>query len=330
MTTPSPYPMYPWTGLPPHVARILADAPLAEGAERAGRALAVQGDVLLAQLEALARWIRGGCRLVTVSEASCRVLASAAVRLPQPVVDPWRHGAFFALPLPGEDGRADALIYVEPLADRQGIRYCAEARGPGRLLGERVAGAPPNIGILLLHPVSPRAGFRLPIYDRQEALLAPRVPTLDPGDLATVAPWARHVAASALAAIQADPEISLNRRKVPEPRGGRRNPVHPRKLTLSDDGTRLLARRWQTEDQAGAHAEHAPHTPATLHSVRPHYAGVWVREPAPGEAVQATQERNGRTYHLVRRVRGRDGPYARGTTLRAAEAAMVAGFDDLQ
>ena len=107
-----------------------------------------------------------------------------------------------------------------------------------------------------------------------------------------------------------------------------------RRLTLSEDGCRVIEQRQaeeETRDESPRQREpQGPRSPVSLHRVDPHDVHLWVREPNPGEEILGQKEgARGRPLFRVKRLRGREGKYIRGHELRPAASRMIAQRGDL-
>ena len=138
---------------------------------------------------------------------------------------------------------------------------------------------------------------------------------------------------NALAAYLAEPEIIEGRRKKAKKAKVKGQVQNVRRYTLTEDGARLITRRWVIEDAEKERELKAPSSPRTmsmaLHTVVPHFCRMWVRAPRADEPVLGTRQGKSGTLFLVRRRRGHGTGYARGGPVRAKRGVLVTGLDDV-
>ena len=296
-------------------------------------------------LTGVSSWLHSSRRLIELSGSSVGLLSAHAPRfeaLPVSLGEPWKKGVVFfwgiAL-LKGLRTREREIVYdkaaayVEPMeGEEPGIRACLWLR---EVYGE---GSRWNTVVdRMIQPSDFVYDMSLLTYTRSDALYrTPKLGLLEDGTRIDKSDMMA-LLVNALATLHSDPQVDFGFRKAPRRRGRTGAIRGVKRMTLTEDGVRLVTRRWATLDRLDDEApniEHSKHRSMCLHTVNPHDTKVWVKAPKEYERVLDTKDRvlkNGSTSTLfcVVRKRGLKGAYARGSGLRPKQARVVTGVEDL-
>ena len=297
-------------------------------------------------LTGVSSWLHGSRRLIELSGSSVGLLSAHAPRfeaLPVSLGAPWKKGVVFfwntSLHERLQTQKREHIVhdkaaaYVEPMAGEEpGIRACLWLREvyDGGTQWSTVVDRRVNMSDLI-YDVS------LLTYTRSDALYrTPKLGLLEDGTRIDKSDMMA-LLINALAALHSDSQVDFGFRKAPRRRGRTGAIRGVKRMTLTEDGARLVTRRWATLDRLDDEApniEHSKHRSMCLHTVNPHDTKVWVKAPKEYERVLDTKDRvlkNGSTSTLfcVVRKRGRKGAYARGSGLRPKQSRVVTGVEDL-
>jgi hypothetical protein len=277
-------------------------------------------------MHGMTRWLHGPRHLVDVTGQSVELLTTWEPRfhaLPVVSEKPWMRGAMFRL---GKGTAMEILVYIEPLeGEHPGVRYITWYRLPKKQIWGTVL---PKGG-----PVDQLDTYTYMDYVLQSKSMLGIAEDGTRIDLDLT----RAACLNALAAMFEAPNIVHGTRSAPTARG-KEGPIHRvKRLTLNEDGARLVTTRWSIEDaetKARSPILHRPHASPSLHVVNPHHWKVWVNKPRFDEHILETRKRARKdettfVQYLVARLRGKNGPYSRGGELQPKIATMVTGIDDL-
>lgn len=373
---PMPGATFPWMDMPAHLVVALATgqlenaAPLAyEKCERLhicmdhsdyGRPLPPATRYPTRQaLLGMAHWLRSTRRIVTVSTFAIKKLTE---ELPDPrfwsiprartADEAARLGQMFHIHL-NPERHEEYLLYLEPVPNREGVRYCCWGRTLDRKWG--VVVPRPFKAVYDEADIEWEERWQLAEYSSLSSMLGMLLGCNTDATRIDLTALLK-IGINAYAAINDSPNILVGHRNAPKPKGGevQRGLRDIKRLTLSEDATHLVTRRWITidaekrEEAQRAEAEERakrPHGSPSLHTVQPHDFQVWVKKPLAherilGEIKRERQVKNKagkvirtETYSLFRVVRRRTGPeggtYTRGSDVKPKKAALVTGPDDL-
>lgn len=304
---------------------------LIEGQERMGAMVLPQdAHAIMIENEAIARWIRGPRRYIRLTDASKNILNWIEPRfrdLPINYQAPWMNGLMLEL-------ANDVLCYIEPWEDSgdTGVRTCfwyIDRAPPG-----------PDWSIVMNRTVSWKKSELPPgmeFYTDMHCELdtASLLIRMDDNSRFPYRSYL-HLAINALAAYHADPQVVVGRRSRKMRKHKEKGHIQGvKRHTLTEDGTKLITRRWITVDYAPnvtAEKMTRTHKGTSIHNVDPHQCKTWVRAPKTYEAILGTKQsvtKKGKvTLYCVSRNRGKPGGYARGGDLTTKKSTMVTGLDD--
>lgn len=332
---------FPWSDIPSKLLRLLGRTDPEKAVER-GLAYCERYGLsthflgkdseypVILTMAGVSRWMQSKRRLLSVSPASSALLGDWEPRfgsLPYISESPWKHGMCFSFGQ-GSERKSfgmQVLVYAEPLQGlASGIRYVLWSRNSDGRWGTAI----PN----RTEPSKPATYTSLDYEDNTAPVLAiamdgTRIPL----------ERFRTVCVNGLAAFHEEPRLFVGTRKAPKRRGRAGGVGRTKRITLTEDGARLILRRWITVpreigDGPVDPIERGDRQGPCLHTVQPHMWRVWVNKPEEGEVVLETRERETQvgthTQYRVRRVRGRAGAFTRGKGLRPKVERLVTGADD--
>lgn len=361
---------YPWSDMPPQLLRTLAGVDPEDAVPCGLLWAATRGltpvwhsettDYAGATFSILGRWLQGSRRIVDISDQAARTLLEAPPRfdsLPLAHAAPWKSGCLFRVRIGKAEDETHALVYAEPFQEygSPGIRYGVWSSEVGRrgwtstaerhqaddedwsALAARLkaVGIPADLDAMpawLYRLLAENSTRCLPTLTRVDELLSRDEHGRSVNDKALR--QLQHLAINALAAIHAEPHALVSHRKAKTRRRKEGGIARVRKLRLSEDGARLVTRKWIEEGESNLPpGEKRAHKPQCLHKMEEHYWRVWVNAPREAEQVLETRtrlHRDGSAFfqYRVLRLRGVGG-YTRGGTLEEREARMVRGLGDL-
>jgi len=277
--------------------------------------------------EALCRWLHSPRKLLKVTRATQAMLDTMEPRFGElPFCDeaPWTKGLMLHLP-------HATFCYVEP--------------GPSADHAVRLAfwtvDSTTECGTMVLpgaHSASGDEWPAMPVHTSLDYALG-SIPRLIRMPDEVRFPYRSIVilAVNVLAAYHADPEVIHGVRRRKQRKRRISGPVrNVKRYTLTEDGARLITRRWTTipapGGTGGTGATGSRGTPC-LHTVEQHKMKVWVLKPGVDEKVLGTKDsvskKHGRrTLYCVERTRGSKTGYTRGGGLAPKQGTMVTGLDD--
>lgn len=284
-------------------------------------------DCMRDSFETLSGWLHSPRRIVDISLKSKEMLLSKPPRfysLPYPKGPCYKYGCMFRFPL---DQKDFLFVYAEPTS-LSGIMLSAWEKNYREEKGEWFW------DYVCINPNSRSPNARY-VYNEAGSLRLGRGVSDTRYDLNEIA----HAVLNALVALHEEPDVLVGRRKRPKRKSSRAGRVSGvKRLTLSEDGTRLITRRWLYEDEQEEQRERLEREKRKspgIHHVDQHFWRVWINAPKQHETVLATRERvrkNGEVYtqFRVKRLRGPAAGYARGRgEVAVRESKLVTGIHDL-